>query len=348
LSTKIDSGLSFSPEKLHFAEKSAFSRKMVLYCDYDKNPYKILDERAVFIMTHVLEKNGTMPMQHTHDSYHLIRHRINVFLTNATTHSPVTIVCAGTGCGKTRAVADFLAQTAESGIIAYDDLHFGVPESVHHQIDDIISGKTPDAKLILIYRALPEELEEKVTQLNRKAMISQITEADLNFTMVELATCLKKQDLVFDDSTTREVLKDTAGWAFGVNLAVRSLKSVPQYEGFVKTRLKPNIFGFMESENWTNLSENMKHFLVGLSLSERHCEPLAADLASCAGDKEKLMKTLNSQDAFISYNKCEKVYSFHPLYLEFLQKKQSILAQDKKVEILDIISFHRNAFMRNG
>jgi LuxR family maltose regulon positive regulatory protein len=43
------------------------------------------------------------------DSNHLIRHRINTLLSNAS-ENPVIIVCGGAGCGKTRAVSDFLRQ----------------------------------------------------------------------------------------------------------------------------------------------------------------------------------------------------------------------------------------------
>jgi len=55
--------------------------------------------------------NGFMP-QITDPSGHFVRRRVNELLAKAI-EKPLVIVCAGAGCGKTRAVYDF---TRDSGI----------------------------------------------------------------------------------------------------------------------------------------------------------------------------------------------------------------------------------------
>jgi len=152
----------------------------------------------------------------------------------------------------------------------------------------------------------------------------------LDFTENELANFFKQQGVNVDTGTVREVYDDTLGWAFAVNLAVISLKRVPKYAGFVKTRLKPNIFEFMESESWVDISDELKRFLVRLSLIDRLCAKLVYVLAD---GNEKLLSELRQQNSYIVFDEKEEMFSIHHLYLEFLCSKQGMLEHDEKIAV---------------
>jgi ATP/maltotriose-dependent transcriptional regulator MalT len=278
-------------------------------------------------MNSILERIGVRTAAHINDPFHLIRHRMNVFLTNATANNPVTIVCAGTGCGKTRAVSDFLRSPQHNGgsdIIAFDDLHFSVDPDVIERLERILDGQICESRLILIYRNLPEALRDVVLKLSANGLTSQITETDLKFNEVELANCLGQQKITVDGQTMRDILDDTEGWAFAINLVIRSLQKNPKYEGFVRTRLKPNIFDFMESECWTALSENLKQFLVLLSMADCNYHQKVEALANSdefRDCKDELLHELRQQHAYTRFDDQGQVLSFRRLYLEFLRTK---------------------------
>jgi LuxR family maltose regulon positive regulatory protein len=291
--------------------------------------------RKEFIMNQLSEKGFTTNDSHLNDPFHIIRQRINAILNEATT-KPVTIVRAGTGCGKTRAVSDFLRQTIQENIIAFDDLHFSIKPEVHTHLDKLITDNDCDTKLVLIYRDIPDALRRQIDTLMARNMVSVVTETALNFTQAELATCLKRQGLRIDSQIMSDIYKDTGGWAFAVSLAARSLKRVPKYPGFVKSRLKPNIFQIMESEKWDDISDKLKRFLISLSLIDNLYIELVYILA---GGDEELLSELKKQTAFIRFDNQKDIIFIHDLYLDFLRSKQDILEADERIGFYKIAAY---------
>jgi LuxR family maltose regulon positive regulatory protein len=178
----------------------------------------------------------------------------------------------------------------------------------------------------LICRDLPKI---NIETLRIKGLVSEINEPDLNFTESELTVYFKQQGLDINSQTIREIYKDIAGWAFTVNLVARSLKKVPKYLGFVKTTLKPNVFELMESENWVSLSDNLKHFLLRLSLIEHLSAELIDILAD--GDADLLLE-FKQQSAYIRFDSFGGAYLIHHMYLAFLKSKQYTLTDKEKQE----------------
>jgi LuxR family maltose regulon positive regulatory protein len=338
-------------------------------------------------MDNISDKSKDMRTYHVSapDSNHLARPRIHALFESGT-GSKIVVVCAGAGCGKTRAVSDFLKQqkfpsfwialseqdntpallwenltdsaaaaspafaekcreigfpdTAEKlnlfekyrssilGMRPYitvcDDFHLLREPSILDLMRKIINGLTPNQTLILICRDISNI---NIESLQLRDLVTEINESDLNFTQGELTDCMKQQGLSIDSQTMREIHKDTAGWAFAVNLVVRSLKRVPKYTGFVKTTLKPNIFEIMESENWSGFSLQLQNFLVHLSLIDH----ISAELADILIDgDEELLSELKRQSAYIRFDYYGGAYLIHHLYLEFLKSKQDMLSTEEK------------------
>jgi LuxR family maltose regulon positive regulatory protein len=266
------------------------------------------------------------------DPYHLVRYRINVLFADAV-KNPVVTVCAKTGFGKTRAVSDYLRRADNPNILAFDDIHISTDPVIHEHLKNIEDGLSPDLKLILIYHEIPESLKQSIDALKEKGLVSVISEAELNFTETEVADCLKQQNVVIDRQSLRGVLNDTNGWAFAVSLAVRSLRRIPKYTGFVQVRLKPNIFEFIEHGYWTTISENLKRFLISLSLVDRLDAELVSLLAEKLDCKEDVLSEFRQQIAYIKFDDTQGIF-IHNLYLDFLREKQNMLEEEEKNEVL--------------
>jgi LuxR family maltose regulon positive regulatory protein len=327
----------------------------------------------------------------SNDTNHLIRQRINILLANAT-QNPIITVCAGAGCGKTRAVSDFLKQQKHSFfwtafavqdndpdhfwksvvestarintdlaekfkelgfpettekieqfteirnrelknrpyIIMLDDFHLLKEPAVIRFMEKLLNNMTSNLTTVLVGRDV-SNVDIKVLQI--RGLVSEVSEAELNFTEIELINCFKQQGIPLDSQTSREIHKDTGGWAFAINLVARSLARMPKYTGFVKNALKPNIFKFMESENWEDLPVKLQSFLVCLSLIDHISIELVDILA--AGDDE-LLSELRKQSTYIHYDSLGGAYKIHHMYLDFLKSKQDILSIEERNETYKI------------
>jgi LuxR family maltose regulon positive regulatory protein len=211
-------------------------------------------------------------------------------------------------------------------IVVCDDMHLLTEPEVLNFMGKMISGLTSNLTMFMIYRNFPE-IDIKVLQT--RGLVSEVNESDLNFTKNELSDYTKLQGLALDSQIVHDIFRDTGGWAFAVNLVARSLKRVPRYTGFVKSTLKPNIFGFMESENWNDLSERLRLFLLKLSLVDHISTELAMILAN---RDESLLLELRRQSAYVYCDIYGGAYVIHHLYLDFLISKQHTLSDAEKTE----------------
>jgi LuxR family maltose regulon positive regulatory protein len=210
------------------------------------------------------------------------------------------------------------------GVLVWDDFHLVNEPAVLLFAQKIINEIPPGSTIILIYRDLPNV---NIETLQIKDYISEIRETDLDFNETELAEYLRKQKLNLDSQTIREIYEDTKGWAFAVNLAVRSLKKVPNYFGYVKSTLKQNIYKLMEVENWSGISEKLKHFLVMLSLIDH----LSVDLVNILAEgDDDLLSELKRQTAYIRLDNYGGAYLIHHLFLDFLRTRQGILTSGER------------------
>jgi len=106
--------------------------------------------------------------------------------------------------------------------------------------------------------------------------------------------------------------------------------------------MKQNIFRLLETEIWDEFPEQTRNFLVRLSLIDHLSVDLIAELA--AGD-EGLISGMEKQSAYIRLDSYINAYLIHPLFLEFLTTKQTLLTEEQKRETYAIAG---NWCNRNG
>ena len=211
-------------------------------------------------------------------------------------------------------------------IIVMDDFHLIEDPSVIRFVEHAFLNMPPGNSLILISRSTPHI---NTAALISKGHIFNMGEDDLRFTEDELAQYFRAVNIPLGPDSLREIMQDTEGWAFAINLIARSYQKAPGYGGYLRNAMKSNIFRLMETEIWDGISERLQSFLIRLSLIGH----LSVDLITLLAGKDKdLIDELERENAYVSRDSYINAYIIHPLFLEFLTGKQELLSEEQKQE----------------
>jgi len=215
--------------------------------------------------------------------------------------------------------------TMKQRLIILDDFHCLENESIIYFLEECLFFKMPPGTtIILISRSSPKI---KTAGLVSKGLIYNISENNLRFTENELALYFRSLNITPYPEHLHEIMGDTGGWAFAINLIARSYQKTPYYKGYVCKAMKTNIFRLMEREIWESISKNLQCFLVRLSLIDH----LSVDfIALLAKNDEELIAELEKQNAYVRRDNYINAYHIHPLFLEFLEGKQEIISEEQR------------------
>ena len=219
-------------------------------------------------------------------------------------------------------------------IIVMDDFHCIEEPTVLRFLEDCVFNKLlPGTSVILASRSTPRI---NIAGFESRSMMFSISEKDLCFTEGELAEYFRQVNASGETPSAMrgpapeslyEIMQDTKGWAFAINLIARSFQKAPGYEGYLRNAMKSNIFKLMETEIWDGISNDLQNFLIRLSLIDH----LSFDLISILAEKDKnLIAEMEKQSAYIHRDSYINAYLIHPLFLEFLTAKQELLSTEQK------------------
>ncbi|MDR0473226.1 MAG: hypothetical protein LBH43_06105 [Treponema sp.] len=227
-------------------------------------------------------------------------------------------------------------------IIVMDDFHYINEPSVIHFVEEcILQGMPQGTTVFLVARSTPGI---NIAGLVYRDRIFTISENELRFTESELAQYFRTLEISLKTENLREVMQDTEGWAFAINLIAHSYQRAPGYGGYIRDAMKTNIFRLIETEIWDEISEPLQVFLVRLSLIDHLSFDLIAQLAK--EDKE-LITELDRQSAYVRRDSYINAYLIHPLFLEFLSQKHESVPEKQKQETYKIAGAwcNKNGFM---
>jgi LuxR family maltose regulon positive regulatory protein len=210
-------------------------------------------------------------------------------------------------------------------IIIMDDFHVIKEASVLRFIKECVLLKMPPGtSFFTVSRSAPSI---NTAGLISKGRMFNISEDDLRFTNNELAQYFHELGISPQEESLREIMQDTEGWAFAINLIARSYQKAPGYDGYLRKAMKMDIFRLMEAEIWDGISKGLQHFLISLSLIDH----LSIDLITILADgNNDLIAELEKQNAYVRRDGYINAYLIHPLFLEFLTAKQEILTEEQK------------------
>ncbi|MCL2152957.1 MAG: LuxR C-terminal-related transcriptional regulator, partial [Oscillospiraceae bacterium] len=210
--------------------------------------------------------------------------------------------------------------------LVLDDFHLIHTEQALLFAERCAHLRVPGACVIIISRNEPEI---NAVSLFSKGQASRIIENDLCFTDDEIVDFLRYFGVPFSLLDLPQFSDTTKGWALAIKLLSLVLKRAPGNIDIALKTMKQNVFKLMESEAWADFSESTQRKLVRLSLiSDLPLTPLREAL-----DDASLMRNASQLSLFIWFDSFIGDYRIHPLYLEFLQSRQSILSEEEKQDM---------------
>ena len=225
-------------------------------------------------------------------------------------------------------------------ILVMDDFNLIDDPDVLHFVERGVLKMPQGMSLFILARSIPAI---NIANLASKGLVYTISENELRFTESELSQYFRQQELKLLPNQQREIIEDTKGWAFAINLIARSFNKAPGYRGYLRNAMKTNIFQLMETEIFDNCSENLQNFLIRISLIEH----LSTDLISLlAKGDEELIAELEKQDAYVRRDININTYLIHHFFREFLHQKQVLLTEEQKQETFAIAAdwCNKNSF----
>jgi LuxR family maltose regulon positive regulatory protein len=211
----------------------------------------------------------------------------------------------------------------EKHVLVFDDFHLIEDGPVLQFMKRAAQAPFPNITMILISRANPDI---NLVGLLSKGLLVHINEDELRFTEDETARYFQLAGIPLSSQGVSDIYGDTAGWAFALNLVGLSLKKSAARQRDARVAMKLNVFSMIENEVFLAISEELRRFLIQLSLIDRLSTDLVAELA---GD-EALVGEMGKISAFIRYDIYLNAYHIHHLFLDYLRQKQGALAEDEK------------------
>ncbi|MCL2426931.1 MAG: LuxR C-terminal-related transcriptional regulator [Oscillospiraceae bacterium] len=215
---------------------------------------------------------------------------------------------------------------SHKAFLVLDDFHLIHSESALTFAERCAHLNVPGSCVILISRTEPEI---NVTSLFPEERASIITESELRFTSEEIVEYLDKCGVNVSMRDVPKIANATKGWALAVSLLALVLKRTTGNLDYALKSMKQNVFNIMETEAWSDFSENTQKMLAGISLlSDLPVLPLRELF-----EKSSTLETTQQLSSFTWYDSFAGDYRIHPLYMEFLQHKRNILSNDERASM---------------
>jgi LuxR family maltose regulon positive regulatory protein len=211
----------------------------------------------------------------------------------------------------------------EKYIFVYDDLHLITDTAVLRFLEHSITIPSHNITSILISRT---EASLNVIKMDSKGLLAQITEKDLRFSREEMISYFHLLAIRVSPDTTASIYRDTEGWAFAIHLAGLTLRNLPPSAAYVPHALRANIFKLIESEIMAPLDQELRSFLIKLSLIDQLALNLVVELAEGSSLVEKI-ETIGSLIRFDTYL---NAYHIHHLFLDYLKDRQHELTVEER------------------
>lgn len=212
--------------------------------------------------------------------------------------------------------------TPEIQLLVLDDYHEIADDSpVHQTMSVIIDNLPPHIHLVIASRSDPPL---SLARLRSRCQLREVRLRDLCFSQSEVhAYLVQSIDQPIDESQAALLHGRSEGWPAVVRLAVLSLQ---QQNGTLAhlEALPSNCKFIMEDladEILATVPDDMERFLLNVSILERCCAALCADITDAAEEScQEILQWLAAQNLFTtSIDAHNRWYRLHDLFREILQ-----------------------------
>jgi LuxR family maltose regulon positive regulatory protein len=211
-------------------------------------------------------------------------------------------------------------------IFVYDDFHLIREPAVLRFIERSILGSLPNVSSILISRTEPGI---NTIHMLSKGFLARITEDDMRFNQEETREYFRSQGFVAPPGVYDDVCRDTEGWAFALRLAALALQNSPPGEAQALSSIKTNMANFIESVLVPAVSQELRKFLIKISLIDH----LSMEILSGIAGKTGVLEELARIGSFARYDPYLHIWRIHHLVLEYLKGKQGELSEEEQRDV---------------
>jgi LuxR family transcriptional regulator, maltose regulon positive regulatory protein len=212
-----------------------------------------------------------------------------------------------------------LAGVRERVVLVLDDFHLVRARSCHEQIESLLVGLLPPAKIVIISRTVPPL---QVARLRAAGEMIEIGMRELRFTSEEAAgligavaaSPLGQRDLT-------ELVERTEGWPAALYLAALSVRSQPDPGAFVHefTRGNRYVADYLVEEVISRQPEPVVRFLTHTAILDRFTASLC-NAVTARRDAADIIAMLERENLFlVALDESPRWFRYHHLFAQALR-----------------------------
>jgi LuxR family maltose regulon positive regulatory protein len=214
----------------------------------------------------------------------------------------------------------------ERYVIVFDDFHYLTNPSVLLHLQRALAAPVSKNTIVFISRTEPAL---NTVNLLAKGILSQITAEDLRFTRQETDEYFRLHDVSLEEDELGRVFHETEGWALALGLILQEIKAGQAGAGIRSWDQVMQPIREMEENIFSTMGEELKKFLIKLSLIEHWPRNLLERLEP-GGKSIAAMEEFSSVIRFDTYL---HGFRIHRLFLDFLREKQQYLSREEIREV---------------
>jgi LuxR family maltose regulon positive regulatory protein len=201
--------------------------------------------------------------------------------------------------------------------LVIDDFHELAAPDARDQFSEFLDHLPNNVHVVLISRRDPQ------LGLHRRRLAGELTEirsSELRFTREETETLLSQVGIDLSAEGLARLLDRTEGWAAGLRLAMMSLATHPDPEGFVDefSGSERTVAEYLLAEVLEGLAPDVRRLLTRTSLLTRVNGQLAALLTDDAGAERSLRVLADAGGFVVALDASQTWFRFHHLFADLL------------------------------
>jgi LuxR family maltose regulon positive regulatory protein len=224
-------------------------------------------------------------------------------------------------------------------VLVWDDYHVITDETTHQLVDTLVDHAPPHVHFVITSRDLPPL---SLPRWRARAQLTEITAADLRFTLPEAHTFLNQTlGLSLSEQFTETLEARTEGWAAGLQLAAISLRGADNADFFPAafTGQDRRVADYLLSEVLDRQPDETRDFLLNTSILERFNAPLCAAVLDRddPSNLQRFLETLEATDLFIiPLDNERRWFRYHHLFAEMLQQRLKLALKPDEIAGLHV------------
>ena len=213
--------------------------------------------------------------------------------------------------------------------LVLDDFHLISSTEILTFVERCSNLTIPGLCLFILSRKEPEINN---ALLLSKGSVYQVAEDALRFTAEEVTALFQQYKIPISMQNVKRVLDATKGWALAIDMLPQILRKMPDNFTHALDTVMQNIFKLLSIEAWDSFPDSVQKTMVKLSLLSR----LPTIPLHILSDDTDFLKNTPELTSFIWFDHFTRGLKIHPLYLEFLQKKEGILSHAAQQETYEL------------